>query len=99
MASTEVSFPCSISLSIPFPTPRLANVALKAISVDPELSPLVHRSMRTDGPALLVDYKATTNRMLRVATNSFMASLKLTTEVMEKMDADVLEAGVQDKQV
>lgn len=41
---------------------------------------------------LQVHYRATTNRMLRVAVNSFMDSLALVLEVMEKLDADVLEA-------
>lgn len=41
---------------------------------------------------LRVHYEATTNRMLRVAVNSFMDSLLLIIEVMEKLDADVLEA-------
>jgi EKC/KEOPS complex subunit PCC1/LAGE3 len=41
---------------------------------------------------LVVEYRATTNRMLRVATNSFMESLGLVLEVMEKMDVDVLES-------
>lgn len=44
-----------------------------------------------DGPRVLqVDYRATTNRMLRVAVNSFMDSLKLVIEVMEQLDVDVL---------
>lgn len=37
-------------------------------------------------------YKATTNRMLRVSVNSFMDSLSLILEVMERLDADVLES-------
>lgn len=77
---------------------------MKALSVDKELSPLVQRSFSTvtdDGKddddtaqtnVLRVHYKATTNRMLRVSVNSFMDSLALILEVMEKLDADVLEA-------
>lgn len=95
------SNPCVIcrTLDIPFPTARLANTALQAIAVDPELSPLVRRhfslvqadeSGAEDAQILKVDYKATTNRMLRVAVNSFMDSLKLVVEVMEQLDTDVL---------
>jgi EKC/KEOPS complex subunit PCC1/LAGE3 len=40
---------------------------------------------------LRVEYKAATNRMLRVAVNSFMDSLKLVLEVMEQLDVDVIE--------
>lgn len=72
-----------------------------AISVDPELSGLVRRSfdlipalLEADSPdgayILKVDYQATTNRMLRVAVNSFMESLRLVVEVMEALDSDVL---------
>ncbi|QPH00669.1 hypothetical protein C2857_004528 [Epichloe festucae Fl1] len=97
--SSSDQFPCSISLQVPFPTARLATTALKALQVDPELSPFVQRQFST-GPAgqdqssddavLTVHYQATTNRMLRVAMNSFMDSLKLVLEVMELLDVDVL---------
>ena len=39
---------------------------------------------------LIVVYKATTNRMLRVAVNGFMESLSLVLDVMEGLDVDVL---------
>jgi EKC/KEOPS complex subunit PCC1/LAGE3 len=39
---------------------------------------------------LHVEYRATTNRMLRVAVNSFMESLNLVIEVMQQLDTDVL---------
>lgn len=84
----------SRQLRIPFPTERLASTALKSISVDPELSGLVRRTFAVspsgDGYTLDVDYSATTNRMLRVAVNSFMDSLRLVVEVMEQLDEDVL---------
>ncbi|KAH8176116.1 transcription factor pcc1 domain-containing protein [Sarocladium implicatum] len=91
----SANFPCSISLQIPFPTSRLATTALRALSVDPELSPLVRRDLSVPDATphrLQVDYSATTNRMLRVSVNSFMDSLKLVLEVMEHMDEDVLVA-------
>ncbi|QYT00968.1 hypothetical protein H0G86_008027 [Trichoderma simmonsii] len=100
--SSDPKFPCSMQLRIPFPTPRLASTALKALQVDPELSPLVQRhlsvvsssSSSSDDHAevLQVEYQATTNRMLRVAVNSFMEGLKLVLEVMEQLDVDVLAA-------
>jgi len=36
-------------------------------------------------------YKATTNRMLRVAVNGFMESLGVVLGVMEELDVDVLD--------
>lgn len=122
----------------PFPTHRLASIALRAISVDSELSPLVQRtftlskeheisdgdrkegsnepqekeSVRLESPAaisglndtheseeskpiLKTEYRASTNRMLRVAVNGFMESLILVISVMMKLDEDVLEAKTQ----
>ncbi|KAK8925323.1 EKC/KEOPS complex subunit SPAC4H3.13 [Metarhizium anisopliae] len=93
MASPTAQFPCSIALRVPLPTARLASTALQALRVDPELSPLVQRqlSVASDQDTVLtVDYQATTNRMLRVAVNSFMESLRLVLEVMEQLDVDVL---------
>jgi EKC/KEOPS complex subunit PCC1/LAGE3 len=91
---------------VPLPTARLATTALEAIQVDKELSPLVRRTLTVpqtssesgsgdDAGLLRVEYKATTNRMLRVAVNSFMESLKLVIEVMEQLDVDVLEEQAQ----
>ncbi|KAI9904812.1 hypothetical protein N3K66_001341 [Trichothecium roseum] len=109
-ASTE--FPCSLVLTVPFPTQRLASTALQSLQVDKELSPLVRRTLTTvkhdaqgghdtglqggeegqqQQQALRVEYSATTNRMLRVAVNSFLDSLNLVVEVMQHLDIDVLE--------
>jgi len=40
---------------------------------------------------LRTEYKATTNRMLRVAVNGFMESLTVVLGVMEELDIDILE--------
>merc|ERR1712000_391318 len=94
-------FPCSIRIDIPLPTNRLATTALKAIEVDPELSPLVRRELSVvappdssvpEGPALLrADYRAT--------TNGFMESLRLVLEVMETLDTDVLEGQLESRRI
>ena len=39
---------------------------------------------------LKTEYRATTNRMLRVAVNGFMESLGVVLGVMEELDIDVL---------
>lgn len=39
------------TINVPFPTHRLANTALRALSVDPELSPLVQRSFSLATPS------------------------------------------------
>lgn len=40
---------------------------------------------------LKTTYRATTNRMLRVAVNGFMESLGVVLGVMQELDVDVLE--------
>lgn len=40
---------------------------------------------------LRTQYKATTNRMLRVAVNGFMESLSVVLGIMEELDIDLLE--------
>ncbi|APA06605.1 hypothetical protein SS1G_12668 [Sclerotinia sclerotiorum 1980 UF-70] len=102
--ATELEFPCSLTIDIPLPTARLASAALSALSVDAELSPLVRRTFSLVSPTSdnLVSadsktifhtiYRATTNRMLRVAVNGFMESLSVVLGVMEELDVDVLES-------
>jgi EKC/KEOPS complex subunit PCC1/LAGE3 len=79
------------------------------LQVDRELSPLVRRSFSVNSPEvetekgfrptiektiLRTEYKATTNRMLRVAVNGFMESLSVVLGVMEELDVDVLQRRV-----
>lgn len=44
---------------------------------------------------LRTEYKATTNRMLRVAVNGFMESLGVVLGVMEELDVDVLGVDLE----
>ncbi|PFH61447.1 hypothetical protein XA68_17351 [Ophiocordyceps unilateralis] len=93
-------FPCSLCLRIPLPSARLAETALGALKVDAELSPLVSRRLSV-APSphafvLLAHYRATTNRMLRVAVNSFLDNVKLVLDVMEHLDVDVLQLSRKD---
>ncbi|CAK7208191.1 hypothetical protein SBRCBS47491_000008 [Sporothrix bragantina] len=103
--AVDPDFPCSLVIDIPFPTARLATVALQVLSVDKELSPSVRRSFAvhsapdaaSDDSAdaktvLRTTYEASTNRMLRVSVNAFFDSIGLVAEVMEGMDEDVLAA-------
>ncbi|KAJ5684167.1 uncharacterized protein N7477_000512 [Penicillium maclennaniae] len=45
---------------------------------------------------LQTTYRATTNRMLRVAVNGFMESLGVVLGVMKELDVDVLRAEMED---
>ncbi|KAJ9311938.1 hypothetical protein DTO271D3_7785 [Paecilomyces variotii] len=104
---SESQFPYSLTISLPLPTNRLASSALRALQVDQELSPYVRRDFELAAPdeaaaiqskeadeaktVLKTTYRATTNRMLRVAVNGFMESLGVVLGVMEELDVDVLK--------
>ena len=93
--------------TLPLPSTRLAFSALRTLEVDTELSPFVRRDFELVAPSatetqkmevegeeksvLKTTYRATTNRMLRVAVNGFMESLGVVLGVMQELDVDVLE--------
>ncbi|KAF3034550.1 hypothetical protein E8E11_004477 [Didymella keratinophila] len=95
-------FPCTLQLNIPFPSHHYASTALRALAVDAELSPLVRRSFslasdakrsdaeQSEQSILVVNYAATTHRMLRVAVNGFFESVGVVIGVMKDLDADVV---------
>ncbi|OJJ00269.1 hypothetical protein ASPVEDRAFT_81846 [Aspergillus versicolor CBS 583.65] len=103
--SSTTEFPCTLTISLPLPSNRLASSALRTLEVDAELSPHVRRTFALKSPnsedqgkdgdeaktVLETTYKATTNRMLRVAVNGFMESLGVVLGVMEELDVDVLK--------
>ncbi|KAF9893044.1 hypothetical protein FE257_012455 [Aspergillus nanangensis] len=103
--STE--FPYTLTLNIPLLTERLAKSALETVEVDTELSPFVRRDLAlTNAPpskaaspepnsVLEVTYRATTNRMLRVAVNGLMESLGVVLDIMVQLDTDVLEQNLE----
>ncbi|EBA27459.1 hypothetical protein KXW29_000299 [Aspergillus fumigatus] len=109
--STDPEFPCSLTISLPLPNNRLASSALQALEVDAELSPFVRRSFALKSPVqsstadedepaktvLETTYRATTNRMLRVAVNGFMESLGVVLGVMEELDVDVLNEEIEEE--
>ena len=57
----------------------------------PSVNDLADGRLAHEHPTILrTQYKATTNRMLRVAVNGFMESLGVVLGVMEELDVDVL---------
>lgn len=87
-------------LNIPFPSAHYASTAQRALAVDAELSPLVRRSFSLAGDKeaniLVVNYAATTNRMLRVAVNGFFESVGVVIGVMKDLDVDVVYEPVKE---
>lgn len=92
------------TIRIPFPTSHLAQSARRALAVDKELSTLVTRSFSLSSEPeteavpesiLVVEYAATTDRMLRVAVNGFFESLGVVLHCMEELDVDVVSGEVR----
>ena len=69
------------------PLVRRSFATISTASQSSEDASLVKSSEET---VLRTEYKATTNRMLRVAVNGFMESLSVVLGVMEELDVDVL---------
>ncbi|PWW78215.1 Pcc1-domain-containing protein [Tuber magnatum] len=90
---TDPEYPHSLTISLPLPSHHLADTIQRALSVDQEISPFVQRTYTStpDSPILQIHYKATTARMLRVATNGMFGSLGTVLRVCEELDVDVLE--------
>lgn len=56
----------------------------------PTTTPALSATTSGDKTVLRTEYRAKTNRMLRVAVNGFMESLGVVLGVMERLDVDVL---------
>ncbi|KAH8556605.1 CTAG/Pcc1 family [Umbelopsis sp. PMI_123] len=77
----------SLHLEIPFPTPRLASIAQKTLSVDKELKvDQVKRTISANGDKLTVDFDCSSVKMLRVSATSFFEMLTMVTSTMEQFD-------------
>jgi EKC/KEOPS complex subunit PCC1/LAGE3 len=104
--ATETSHPCKLTIRIPFPSAHLARTAFTTLSVDKELSSSVERTFSlgpvdgstngADLSVLVVEYAATTNRMLRVSVNGFFDTLAVVIQCMEELDLDVVEDVVKE---
>lgn len=89
-------FPLS-AISLPVPSWHIAETIQRALAVDKEISPYVHREFAVPSPSssprpvVVIYYKATTARMLRVSTNGIFESLGTVLRVCQELDLDVLE--------
>lgn len=87
----------SSTVSLPVPSWRIAEIIQRALAVDKEISPYVHREFAVPSPSssprpvVVIYYKATTARMLRVSTNGIFESLGTVLRVCQELDVDVFE--------
>lgn len=74
---------------------ELSPLVRRSFSVQPPMGGCIPTGSVTEDErktVLRVDYKATTDRMLRVAVNGFMENLSLILHIMEELDEDILAA-------
>ncbi|CAB4374343.1 unnamed protein product [Rhizophagus irregularis] len=77
----------SLTLTIPFPSSRLANIAERALNVDKELKgDQVKRIITTDDDKLIVSFDCASVKMLRVSVNSLFDMIIMITKTMDAFD-------------
>lgn len=80
------------NIRIPFEHSDQATVALESLLPDPELKPdQLAKKLSVDGSELVADFRAVTDRVLRVGVNSFMDNLALLVECIEELNVEALE--------
>ncbi|TAQ83228.1 hypothetical protein B7494_g8446 [Chlorociboria aeruginascens] len=77
------------------PLVRRSFSTISPASANPHASDGTSTETDLEETVLRTEYKATTNRMLRVAVNGFMESLSVVLGIMEELDVDVL--GVESR--
>lgn len=81
------SLPWKFSVKIPFSCNRHAQIAYQSLKVDEEpRKGEITRNFTVDDCILLVDWKATEARLLRVSVNSLFDMLKLVVKTIEQFD-------------
>ena len=74
-----------MTLAVPFPTPREAEIAYNSLMVDPEPArSLVTKHLVVNGPNLTARFTASNARGLRVSVNSFLEHLVLVTDTIDQ---------------
>ncbi|CAG8534772.1 6415_t:CDS:2 [Funneliformis mosseae] len=77
----------SLTLTIPFPSSRLASVAERTLNVDKELkSDQVKRIISTDDDKLIVTFDCASVKLLRVSVNSLLDMIIMITKTMDAFD-------------
>ncbi|KAL1933951.1 hypothetical protein VTP01DRAFT_8041 [Rhizomucor pusillus] len=77
----------TLRLEIPFPSERLADIALRVLNVDKELKTnQVKRELLTQENKLCANFEAVSARVLRVSVNSFLDMLAMVTRTMDQCD-------------
>ncbi|KAI8369351.1 CTAG/Pcc1 family [Radiomyces spectabilis] len=86
-APFKFSMSHTLQLEIPFESDRLANVAMRVLSVDKELkTDQVKRTLSTNEEMLIAHFDCVSTKMLRVSVNSFLEMLTMVTRTVDQFD-------------
>ncbi|KAF8429335.1 transcription factor Pcc1-domain-containing protein [Terfezia claveryi] len=94
-----MAMPHTLDIKIPLPPGPLASYIARALSVDPELSKdSVLRSFSCSQDMLEIHYSATSARMLRVAVNGAIESVRLCVSVAAELSPEALDMEMVDRE-
>ncbi|KXS14997.1 Pcc1-domain-containing protein [Gonapodya prolifera JEL478] len=81
--------PYQLSLSIPYPTPRHAEIVRRVLSVDKEHSQdMIKRRLRSEGNVLVAEFDAWDVKKLRTTVGFFTELAALATETIVEFDGE-----------
>ncbi len=81
----EDEFPYAYNASVELPSPKMAEIVMKATAVDPELRPdEVQRELWVENVTFHMRFKAKTKRALRTSATSFYDFVKVSIAALEE---------------
>ncbi|KAL6602505.1 transcription factor Pcc1 [Neocallimastix sp. 'constans'] len=76
-------FKHQLSIKIPFPEDKYAEIASRTLNVDKELKEdIIKRTITTDKNILIINFESTNAKSLRTSTQNLMELLHLITKTM-----------------
>ncbi|ORX45046.1 transcription factor Pcc1 [Piromyces finnis] len=78
-------FDHQLTIRIPYPEERYAEIAAKTLNVDKELKEnVIRRSITTEKNVLIINFECTNAKSLRTSTQNIMELLTLITKTMNE---------------
>nr|GAT60689.1 predicted protein [Mycena chlorophos] len=75
----------TITVRIPFASPKHASIAMQAIAVDPELQPhAVKRTLSVQDEVLIATFETLTVRLARLTVNAFLENVDLIVRTIQQ---------------
>ena len=92
-ANDNADFPYAWQGHIDYESAEHASLVQQALAVDPELRPKeVERTLSTEGPVLVMHFRAKQLRMLRAAVGTFLDLVALATRTLDAFKSTIKPA-------